>query len=207
MNKASHSLRALMHSSRGLALVLACALVICGATGGSIAWLVGQSAPVRNTFTYGDIVIEVTETDTGDGDDNPYTNRYQMTPGAAIAKDPLVRVLAGSEDAWFFVRLDKSENFDAFMTFALAQGWQALEGEADVYWRMAPKADLVQEYGVLADNRVQVRPEVTIEMLRALTEETLPTLTITAYAVQTTGVSTAQAAWALTPAQSAAKQP
>ncbi len=207
MNKALHSLRALVHSSRGLALVLACAIVICGATGGSIAWLVSQSEPVHNTFTYGDIVIEVAESDSGDGDNNPYTNRYQMTPGASIVKDPLVRVLAGSEDAWLFVKLDKSANFDAFMTFALAQGWQALEGEADVYWRTAPKADLVQEYPVLEGNLVQVRPEVTVAMLRALTEPTLPTLTITAYAVQTTGVSSAQAAWALIPAQSAAPQP
>lgn len=200
------SLFGLLGKGKGLALALACMLVIGGATGGSIAWLVGQSVPVHNTFTYGDIVIEVTESDTGDGDNNPHTNRYQMMPGADLTKDPRVYVLAGSEDSWLFVRLDKSANFDAFMTFAVAEGWTALGSTPDVYWRLAPKQDLVQEYQVLEGDKVSVHPEVNLAMLRALTEETFPTLTITAYAVQTTAVESAEAAWALTQ-QSTPAQP
>ena len=42
-----------------------------------------------------------------------------------------------------------------------------------------------------------MKTEVTTEMLRALTPETLPVLQISAYAVQRAGVESAEAAWQL----------
>ena len=48
-----------------LALILALVLTIGGVIGGTVAWLIATPDPVINTFTYGDINIELDETDTG----------------------------------------------------------------------------------------------------------------------------------------------
>lgn len=186
-------------------LVLALVLALGGIIGGTTAWLSSQTAPVVNTFTYGDIDILLTETDTGDMDGNPNTNKYKMMPGKTIAKDPKVTVLKDSEDSWLFVKLEKSDNFDDFMTFGMADGWTALDGEDGVYFRVVIRSEENQEFAVIRDNTVTVKGEVTKEMLNALDEsegaETYPTLAITAYAVQYDAdlepIDTAADAWKL----------
>ena len=184
-----------------MAMLAACMLVLSGAAGGTVAWLIGESKPVVNTFTYGNIAVSISESDTGDGDDNPYTNRYHMTPGATIIKDPVVTIAAGSEDAWLFVKMDQSAHFGDFMTYQIADGWTPLEDVPCVWYREAKSADIDQHYGVLLDNAVQVRPEVTSAMLGAMTSS--PTLTVTAYAVQRQEIPTALDAWSLIPAPTA----
>lgn len=187
----------------------AVALVLCCIIGGTVAWLVAETEPVMNTFTYGDINIDLSETDTNkDGDGNPNTNKYPMVPGNPITKDPVVKVLANSEDAWLFVKLEKSDNFDDFMTYDVADGWTALDGAEGVYYRESVKADADAEYGIIKDNTVDVKDEVTKEMLNALdknadgtdkaeADKAYPTLTVTAYAVQRdSNIATAADAWA-----------
>ena len=98
-------------NAKVIALVLTIVLTLGGVIGGTVAWLIATPDPVVNTFTYGDINIELDETDTGlDDDDKDTTNQYEMMPGLEIAKDPTVTVKAGSEHNWLFVKLDKSEN-------------------------------------------------------------------------------------------------
>ena len=64
---------------KAIALILALVLTLGGVIGGTVAWLVTSSAPVVNTFTYGDINIELDETDTGlDNDGKDTTNRFQL---------------------------------------------------------------------------------------------------------------------------------
>ena len=46
---------------KSLALVLALAMIVVCVVGGTLAWLTDKTAPVTNTFTYGDIGIELTE--------------------------------------------------------------------------------------------------------------------------------------------------
>ena len=124
-----------------------------------------------------------------------------MVPGCTIDKDPTVTVTENSEACWLFVKADKSEDFDAFMTCGMADGWTALDGEADVFCRKVESAGTAQEFPVLADDRVAVKDSVTKEQMEALTAESYPTLTFTAYAVQlykTNGTSfTAAEAWNL----------
>lgn len=176
-------------------MLAACMLVLGSAAGGTIAWLIGESRPVVNTFSYGHIAVNVTETDTNDGDDNPLTNHYHMTPGGAITKDPVVTIAAGSEDAWLFVEMDQSANFGDFMTYAMDGAWTPLEGVPNVYWLESRQADIDQHFPVLLDDTVHVRPEVTSAMLSAMTAS--PTLTVTAYAVQRQEIDTALEAWGL----------
>lgn len=177
--------------------------MVGGAAGGTVAWLIGQSTPLRNTFTPSSIDVTVAETPTDDGDSNPNTNTYTMLPGTTITKDPVVTVTAGSEDAWLFVKLDKSANFDSFLSYTIADGWTALDGVDGVYWRTTQKSDTAQTFGVIRENEVTVKPDVTAAMLNTLTESTRPTLAVTAFAVQQQSMGTALEAWTLVEGQSA----
>lgn len=202
---------------KALLLSLLLTFILCSLIGGTVAWLVDKTDPVENTFTYGDINIDLEETDTSDEDDDPNTNKYSMLPGNLITKDPMVTVKANSENAWLFVELKKSENFDQFMEYEVilddpattdvVEGWTALDGVDGVYYMAVNKADTDVEYFVIKDNTVKVKDEVTKEMLNALdknedgsekTEKTYPTLTVTAYAVQRDeNIASAADAWTL----------
>ncbi|MBR6563211.1 MAG: SipW-dependent-type signal peptide-containing protein [Clostridia bacterium] len=181
----------------------AIALILCGIVGGTVAWLSDTTEPVVNTFTYGDIDITLEETDDGDGD--PSINEYDMVPGKTIDKDPVVTVLAESENAYVFVKIEESADFSTFMEYTVSSEWTPLDGYVGVYYLESTKSDSDVEYYVLEDNKVKVKDEVTKEMLNALTEK--PTLTFTAYAVQRDSdidaIDTPAEAWALAEANQA----
>ena len=165
--------------------IVAVVLVLCCAIGGTLAWLTDRTASVTNTFTVGDINIELTET----------TTNYKMVPGNTITKDPKVTVKANSEACWLFVKVEKSSNFDNFMTYEMADGWTALPDVAGVYYREEAATTTATELSVLKDNSVLVKDSVTKADLNALTRDTFPTLTFTAYAVQKDNVADAATAW------------
>ena len=186
-----------------LALIMALVLTLGGVIGGTVAWLIATPDPVVNTFTYGDINIDLDETDTQlDGDNNPNTNEYEMMPGQSITKDPVVTVKAESEEMWLFVKLEKSSNFDTFMEYTVADGWTALSGVDGVYYQHITAEDVAtadKKIAVIKDDTVTVKESVTKEQLNALdsgSSENYPTLTVTAYAVQYAGNATADDAWA-----------
>lgn len=159
---------------KSLALLLAIAIVVVGAVAGTVAWLTDRTPSVTNTFTTSDINIELKET----------KNNFQMIPGWNIEKDPKVTVKAGSEACYLFVKLEKSTNFDTFMTYEMADGWTELQGYAGVYYREVAAATADTTFAVLKDNQVTVKGTVTKEQMNALTADTHPTLTVTAYASQ-----------------------
>lgn len=202
--RGKHCKKSVRFSGKRLVIMLASlALVLCTVIGGTLAWLVTKTDPVVNTFTYGDINITLHETDTNkDGDNDPNTNTYPMVPGHTIAKDPKVTFKANSEDAWLFVKLEKVNNFDDFMTYEIASGWTALDNVDGVYYREVSKATQDAEFTVIKDDTVTVKGEVTKEMLNALDANgasNYPKLIVTAYAVQRdNNIATAADAWAKT---------
>ena len=159
---------------KSLALLLAIAIVVVGVVAGTVAWLTDQTPSVTNTFTTSDINIELKET----------KNHFQMIPGWNIEKDPKVTVKAGSEACYLFVKLEKSTNFDTFMTYEMADGWTALPEAPGVFYREVAAATADTTFEVLKDNQVTVKGTVTKEQMNALTADTYPTLTVTAYASQ-----------------------
>ncbi len=173
-------------------LILSLALVVAFAATGAVAWLTAVTDPVQNTFTVGNIDLKLEET----------TTDYTMVPGNDIAKDPKVTVLGGSEDCWLFVKVEESDNLCTFIEYAIADGWTALPGVAGVYYREVAASETDQAFAVLQGDIVSVPDSVTKDMMDALTEETAPTLTFTAYAVQKANIATAADAWAaVQPAQ------
>lgn len=170
-----------------LALVLAIGLGI----GITLAYLYTDTTPLVNTFEYGDVNIKLEET----------TTTYKMIPGNTIAKDPTVTVLKDSEPCWLFVKIEKSANFDTFMTYGIAEDWIPFDGVSGVYYREVGAADADIPFPVLAgkagyaNGYVTVRNSVTKQMLGD--GFTAPTLTFTAYAVQKANVTSVADAWAL----------
>ena len=194
-----------------LSLILS-VFVMIGSIPGSLAWLIDEADPLTNTFVYGDINIELIETDTGlDQDNNPNTNTYKMIPGEEIIKDPTVTVLQGSEDCWLFIKLEKLNDFDEYMDYTILideNSWKELDriNNPDVYYRKV-SADEVKDqsksFAIIQDNKVTVKAEVTKEMLNALDDTTYPRLKVSAYAVQRSdeieAINTAIEAWKLIP--------
>lgn len=191
-------------SKKTLVIILALVVTTAATAGSTLAFLYGTQS-VKNTFTYGNITIDLEETDTGlDDDDNPDTNEYTMNPGQDIHKDPKVTVSAGSMDCWLYVELQKSGNFDDFMTYTVASGWEPLPDVPNVYYRAVDESAEDQVFNVLQDDVIKMKESVTLGMMAMLTEADCPWLTFTAYAVQRdssiTDTATATDAWKLLPA-------
>lgn len=165
--------------------VVAVALVACFAIGGTLAWLADSTKTVTNTFTVGDIDITLAET-TGD--------EYKVTPGTDIKKDPKVTVLAGSEDCWLFVKVDKA-NWSEGLGYTIADGWTELEEGSGVYYREVANNASNQEFYVLTNNEVTVSEDLTKSDLEAMNTNQ-PSLAFTAYAVQQENLETPAEAWA-----------
>lgn len=141
--------------SHPLALILALVLLVGSVVGGTLAWLITDTEPVVNTFTYGDIDLKLEETQAdekgnpvdADEDGNPDKtttgNEYEMTPGEEYLKDPSVTVLAGNEACWLFVKLEEkggvtiqnadgsstTYDFNDYLTYAVADSWTQLLDE------------------------------------------------------------------------------
>ena len=168
-------------SSRAFIALLALVLVIGCVAGGTVAWLVAKTEPVVNTFTYGNINIALAET-TG-------TN-YKVIPGTVIEKDPKVTVKAGSEACYLFVKVEKVGMFTG-MSYEIADGWTALEGENGVYYRQVGSVTADTSFEVIKGNKITVSSDLTKETIPTAN----PTLKITAYAVQQENIADAATAW------------
>ena len=196
-------------SKKGLAMLLSLVLVIGCVAGGTLAWLTATSNEVNNVFTTSDIGVTLEESD---------DLNLKMVPGWTITKDPKATVTAGSEDCYLFVKVEKSANFDDFMTYEIADGWTKLPDTDGVYYMVFDSQDNANEnemgvaYSVLANDQVLVSEDVTKEQMNAFDtnkdgslsddeKKALPNLSFSAYAVQlysTNGTKFSdEAAWAM----------
>lgn len=177
--------------------LLALVLVVGCAVGGTIAWLTATTEPVVNTFTYGKIKIELTET-------KPENKQATIIPGVNISKDPKVTVKADSEACWLFVKVEEKGTFvNGKVTYSVKTGegnWTSLPGESGVYYREVDAVTADTDFYVLAGDTTYPNGVVTVSENLTKAEvngiTTQPTLTFTAYAVQKDGINTAAEAWA-----------
>ncbi len=185
-------------SKKLLVLVAALVVVLCCVVGGTVAWLVDSTGEVVNTFTYGDVNIELAETT-----ESPFT----IVPGVNIPKDPKVTVWAGSEKCYVFVKIEEENWPEVKMAdnttlkvryeIASAQNWLPLEGYSSIFYREVEGSPNNQEFPVLADNRIIVDSSLTKEEIATIKQGGETKLIFTAYAVQYAGFeNNASGAWA-----------
>jgi hypothetical protein len=169
----------------------------------TVAWLMDKTPTVSNTFTVGDVTITLTESRlNADGSYGTpaegVSNTYKAIPGTEYKKDPKVTVEGGSEACYLFVVIEKSTNFDTYMTYDIADGWTELAGYPGVYYRKvdAVAEDATAEYPVLLNNQVVVSQDVTADQLEEA-ESNKPMLSFIALAVQQANIADEQAAWSI----------
>ena len=189
-----------------LVAALSVVLVVCLSVAGTLAYLQVKTSEVVNTFAPSNIALKLEET----------TSDYKMIPGKDIDKDPKVTVTADI-DSYVFVKVEESANFDTYMTYAIASGWQlfnptdgtvadgidtaALDNYVLFREVTAEAAKDGKEFYVLADNKVTVPNTVTkTDMDKLYTNGAVnttdqPKLTFTAYAIQQAGFANVAAAW------------
>lgn len=221
MSAAQRRARQRKQRNRRIAMTVALVLVVALASiGGTIAWLTATTGSVVNTFTVGDINIDLyehtydpdTNTLSTGNDTNSITrigiSTYKIRPSVDLPKDPTVVVNANSEPCWLFVKVEEVNWPDAVETnsttrkvnYEIATGWTPLDNVPGVYYREVSSATNAQTFEVLKDNKVTVSENLTKADVKAITNA--PTLTFTAYACQKEGMTgstdaeKAAAAWA-----------
>lgn len=171
-----------------VALLLSLVLVFGVVAGGTLAWLTAKSDEVVNTFTTSDINVKLAESK---GETTADGKSFKMVPGKSIEKDPKAWVVAGSEDCYLFVKLDWENNENKqYLDWDIAEGWQLVPNQTNVYYRIVTANQMSNDngatnsYPVLKNNTVTVSGNITKGQMNAFTAETLPKLTVTAYASQ-----------------------
>lgn len=205
-------------SGKLVVAMLAVTLLIGCAIGGTVAWLTAKTDAVVNTFTYGDINIDLWETADGLHDAKKIAEQegyivksrddFKIIPGVDLPKDPRVTVKAGSEACWLFIKVEESGTFvESKVTYSIIMGkdgWTKLTGVSgvdNVYYREveaipAEQGAVSYAYPILVGDKVTVSNTLTKEDISKLSSKTA-SLKFTAYAVQKDAAQTAAAAWAI----------
>lgn len=193
-----------MKTKYKVVLLTVCAvLLIASAAFGTIAYLTDQET-VENTFTVGQVGITLDETDVDtagvkDGDTRVQANEYHLIPGHSYTKDPTVHVDANSENCYLFVKVvnaivdieSKDKDYATIANQIEVNGWTALDGVANVYYKEHTKAEIVTDYLVFSNFKID-GASVTNEILAPYQGKTI---VVTAYAIQQDGFANAKAAW------------
>ena len=205
------------------AVLLAVILLIGGTVGATIAWLQDTTETVTNTFTVGDIDIDLKEHNlnadgTLDRDDEVTSvDTYKILPGTSQPKDPFVRVKAKSEACWVFIKVEEKNNASSYIDYDIdlktetGGVWTALgTSYPGIYYvdQTATTSDLT--LNILKDQKVTYPNTLERDDLEALfttddsgnktvkNSDNLPKLEFTAYAIQKAngdGTFTAEEAW------------
>lgn len=195
---------------KALLLALCAVLLVAATVMGTMAYLV-DTKTVENTFTIGKVAITLNEAKVDvNGDevkDAPRTdkNEYKLMPGHFYKKDPTVHVAAGSEDSWIFVKVENGISTfeattetadDGYKTIAdqiAAYGWEKLTEVDNVYYKKYTSN--TSEVDLRVFDRFKIADDANTKDNWSSISATSTKVTITAYAVQADGFTTAKAAW------------
>lgn len=209
--------------NRILLTALAALLLVVVAVGGTVAWLTDSTSEIKNTFTTAGIDIELKETKKPDGtvvEAGVNDWSAQLIPGKEYQKNPVVSVLKETDvDIWLFVKYDETninpEGKNALnYTSTLSEensGWTQGTGTGEsgnglpnnVWYREVKATDIanatkgtccdldVLHWHLLKDDKVSISKDITKDQIA----DGNGTMTWTAYAIQTSGFSTAKDAW------------
>lgn len=196
--------RAMRRALLSLSMMLVVAFV---AVTGTIAWLTAETKVVTNTFSVGDVTInldeaKVTEYGVVDGTDRVKENSYKLLPGHTYVKDPTVYVETPSEPCYVFVKVvnpiaaieaDATETQKKIAGQMEANNWLPLQGQENVYY-----------YNGVVDARtakqtLPVFANFVIKNDADVSSYAGTVITVDAYAVQQDGSNSPAEAWQKAP--------
>ena len=184
--------------------VIACALLlVVGSVAATVAYLT-DAKQVTNTFTVGNVAITLDEapvdsTGKETTGDRGTANTYLFVPGGEYDKDPTIHVAANSEECYLFVKIvnnlesvESEVDGKSIADQMEANGWDEYAyGGAGVY----VFESTIAKAGTVTDKvlfeTVTIAETATNEMLNGIADKTI---VITAYAIQTAGL-TQDEAW------------
>lgn len=185
--------------TKALVLAVCAVLLVATTVFVTMAYLTSKTETVNNTFTVGKVGITLDEAKVDEygtpiqNANRVIGNAYKLIPGHEYKKDPTVHFAANSEASWLFVKVEDGlaaiEADNKVAAQITANGWTALNGVANVYYK-----------AVSANTSNSAVDYVVFETFK-LTEDAAvenysdASITITAYAVQKDGFDTAIAAW------------
>ena len=192
--------------SKALLLTLCAILLVIVSALGTVAYLTSK-AVVTNTFTVGQVNITLDEgsVNTRRAAAPMGKNPQILMPGHTYTKAHAIHVDAVSEDSYIFVKVENgiaiyeaasSPEKDGYKTIAdqlKANGWTALEGTADIYYREYTSCSTGSDFAVFHNFKIDGHANDT-ESWGSYDAK----VTVTAYAVQRDGFDTASDAWAAT---------
>ena len=198
-----------------LVMVAALALTAALAIGGTLAYLTSTTGEVKNTFTAGNVTIELNEGKvyepngegttaqnlgkfTDNGETRVMANKYQVIPGNTYDKDPKVTVKGGSEECYLYVKFEESVDAQTYLNYSSTlttdNGWALVNNTTNVWWRKVTASTADQWWNLLDNNTISV--DSTAVTKDTMAEATASSLKWTAYAIQTANTGTADEAWA-----------
>ena len=208
-----------------IALLLVLMLVFGVTCGGTIAYLTSTTGTIENTFTVGKVGITMFETKVNaygvevnaEGqtsaefdalDTKPEGvpewkvatttagNKYKLIPGHTYVKDPTITVDSDSEKAWLFVKLENGlEKIEK-------AGENTIAKQMEAKWTLLGDGVYYYNDQVKANDKITVFSSFTLDdgaNVSQYTEENMPVIKITAYAVQADGMANAADAWRKAP--------
>ena len=128
-----------------LALLMCAVLLVVASVAGTLAYLTSQDKAVNN-FTVGKVQITLDEAPVNDDgeplrdQDRVQSNDYHLLPGHYYSKDPMVHVVADSEDCYvrMFVTITHSEEWDDICDAHVDDNGNRLFGADDMFVGLSP---------------------------------------------------------------------
>ncbi|MCR5641201.1 MAG: SipW-dependent-type signal peptide-containing protein [Lachnospiraceae bacterium] len=187
-----------MKNGKLVATLGAVALVAAVGVGSTLAYLTDETGTVTNTFTLGNVTFDedmaggLAENPVALNEDGKYvisdteewvtSNEYEkVTPNETVAKNPTAFVDADSENAWLFVRVSNSADYQAI----------DFDDAFTVVATTANYTDLRLTEEAVAGGQYEIFNQVTVADLENGAE--LDDITIKAALIQAEGVTAADA--------------
>lgn len=208
-------------------LLLCCALLLVSVSVGvTVAYLTSTSTEVENTFTVGNVIIDLDEAAVKyDAETNKYTaeedtrvqeNTYNILPGTVVDKDPTITVYKDSENCYVRAIVtvtypDAANTFDVSWLGDIGSGWTRTNGTPE----LGADGNYTLELEYRYDTVVDKNSEGATKLPPIFTTLIIPTdlnnadiaklkdfkIDVVGHAIQSGGFADAAAAWAAFDAQ------
>ena len=121
--------------------IVALSIALVCVIGGTLAFLIDSTETVTNTFTYGEIDIELWENTVDDEGNLTETKDYdgivygKIVAGDVVKKNPTVTVKEGSEECYVYVKVTDTLAVDSVVTdmsIGEYNDWQVVKNDGNV---------------------------------------------------------------------------